>query len=398
MPYCREIIATGIGRRRFEFLSENPTNQIEMPDKLKIAIVGHTSRGNYGHGLDVCWREMPEVEIVGVADANEKGLADAKARLGAPRAFADYRRLLDETKPDIVSICTRHPDQHRDMFLEAATRGIHAYMEKPMCLTPAQADEMTAAAKHHGVKLAIAHLTRYSPLEDVIKELIADGAIGRVLEYRGRGKEDSRRGGGEDLWVLGSHILNLIHVFAGDPEWCFATMEQDGRRVAKEHVKPGNEGLGPLAGDTVHATYGLAGGSIATFDSVRGAGAGRPWRFALHIMGSKGIIEILTGYLPQVSILQDASWSPARSGKRWRPVSSAGIGKSEPFKGDPRLQGNITAARDLIQAIRDDRNPECDVHEGGMAIEMIHGVFDSHRVGAPVSFPLKTRENPLVLI
>lgn len=369
-----------------------------MPDKLKIAIVGHTGRGNYGHGLDVCWREMHEVDIVGVADANEKGLAEAKARLNAPTGFADYRRMLDETKPDIVSICARHPDQHRDMFLEAASRGIHAYMEKPMCLTPAQADEMAAAAKRHEIKLAIAHLTRYSPLVDVIKELIAADAIGEVLEYRGRGKEDSRRGGSEDLWVLGSHILNLIHVFAGDPEWCFATMKQDGRPVSKAHVKPGNEALGPLAGDTVHATYGLSGGRVATFDSVRGAGTGRPWRFALQIMGSKGIIEILTGFLPQVSILQDASWSPARSGKRWQPVTSAGIGKPEPFKGDPRLQGNITAARDLIQAIRDSRDPECDIHEGRTTIEMINAVFDSHRTGAPVSFPLQTRENALALL
>ena len=369
-----------------------------MPEKIKVAVVGHTGRGNYGHGLDVCWREMPEVEIVGVADADEKGLAAAKSRLRTPRGFLDYRNLLEETKPDIVSICSRHPDQHRDMFLAAAERGIHAYMEKPMCLTPAQADEMIAVAKRRRVKLAIAHLTRYSPLVDVIRALISDGAIGEVLEFRGRGKEDSRRGGGEDLWVLGSHILNLIHVFGGDPKWCFATMKQDGKPVSRAHVKPGNEALGSLAGDTVHATYGLAGGRVATFDSVRGAGAGRPWRFALQIMGSKGIIEILTGYLPQVSILQDASWCPARSGKRWQPVTSAGIGQPEPFAGDPRLQGNIAAARDLIQAIRDDRDPECDAHEGRTTIEMINAVFDSHRTGSPVSFPLVVRQNALDLL
>ena len=106
-----------------------------MPDKIKVGIIGHTGRGDYGHGLDICWREMEEAVIVGVADADQQGRAAAKARLRAPAAFADYRELMDRTKPDIVSICMRHVDQHRDIFVAAAERGIHAYMEKPMCRT-----------------------------------------------------------------------------------------------------------------------------------------------------------------------------------------------------------------------------------------------------------------------
>jgi len=367
--------------------------------KVKVAIIGHTGRGNYGHGLDVCWRAMEdEAEIVGVADADDAGRAAAKTRLGAPKALADYLQLLDETKPDIVSICSRHPDQHRDMFLAAAERGIHAYMEKPMCRTPAEADDMVAACEKHNVKLAIGHITRNSPKLDVVLGLIRDGAIGDVLELRGRGKEDARRGGGEDLWVLGSHIMNLIHAIGGEPKWCFAPMEQDGHPVTKADVAPGNEGLGPLAGDTVHAVYGLDEGRTATFDSVRGAGTGRPSRFGLQILGSGGIIEILTGYLPQVWILQDPAWSPGRSAKQWQPVSSAGIGQPEPIQGDTRLLGNITACRDLIQAIRDDRQPVCDVYQGRCTVEMVNAVFDSHRTGGPVKFPLKTRENALGLL
>ena len=115
-------------------------------------------------------------------------------------------------------------------------------------------------------------------------------------------------------------------------------------------------------------------------------------------MGAKGIIEILTGYMPAVSILQDSSWVPARSGKKWLPVSSAGINKPEPFKGDSRLEGNLVACRDLIQAIRDDRRPECDMYQGRLVVEMINSVFDSHRSGGPVNFPLKTRSNALGLL
>lgn len=369
-----------------------------MPEKIKVAIIGHTGRGDYGHGFDICWKELENVEIVAVSDPHEGGRAAAQKRLGTPQAFNDYVRMLDETKPTIASICTRHPDQHKDMFLACAERGIHAYMEKPMCATPAEADEMVAAAEKHGVKLALGYVTRYSPILDVVMEQINNGAIGRVLEFRTRGKEDANRGGGEDMMVLGSHLMNLIHTLGGEPDYCFAKVEQDGHPVTKDDVKPGREALGPLAGDTVHAVFGLEEGRIATFDSVRGTGTGRPWRFGMQIMGSKGIIEIQTGYLPHAGILQDPSWSPALSGKKWQPITSAGVGKPEPFQGDSRLEGNVVACKDLIQSIRDDRQPECDVRQGRMVIEMLNAVFDSHRVGGPVTFPLTTRENALGLL
>ena len=42
--------------------------------KLRVAIIGHTGRGNYGHGLDTMWKAIPTTEIVAVADADAKGL------------------------------------------------------------------------------------------------------------------------------------------------------------------------------------------------------------------------------------------------------------------------------------------------------------------------------------
>ena len=70
-----------------------------------------------------------------VADADPNGLAAAAKRLEAEKAFRDFREMLDKVKPDIVSICPRWLDQHRDMVVAAAERGIHAYMEKPLCRT-----------------------------------------------------------------------------------------------------------------------------------------------------------------------------------------------------------------------------------------------------------------------
>jgi predicted dehydrogenase len=258
-----------------------------------------------------------------------------------------------------VAIGPRWVDQHRDLALAAAERGCHVYLEKPLCRTLAEADEMVAACEKHNVKLALAHQTRYSPKLRVVRSMIEEGQLGTLLELRGRGKEDAR-GGGEDLWVLGSHVMNLIHYFGGEPTWCFARVEQNGHPVTKADVAAGNEGIGPLAGDNVAAMYGLAGGAIATFGSRRGAGGGKG-RFGLQIYGSQGIVEILTGSLTSVQYLADPAWSPGRSGARWTPVSSAGVGQPEPLADGGLDGGNVLAVKDLLRAIEENRQPECSV-------------------------------------
>ena len=365
-----------------------------MAKQYRIGVVGHTGRGNYGHGLDQVWLEMPNCKIVGVADADENGLAEAVKRLQAPQGFRDYRQLMDELKPDIVALGPRWIDQHCEMVVAAAQRGIHIYMEKPLCRTLAEADAMVAECEKNRVKLAIAHQTRYSPKLNVVRRMIEEGQIGRLLELRGRGKEDAR-GGGEDLWVLGSHVMNLIHYFGGEPSWCFARVLAKHQPITKADVVEGNEGIGPLAGDSVAAMYGLENSVTAYFGSNRGAAGGR---FGVQIFGSAGIVEVLTGHLPAVYYLPDPDWSPGRSGKNWIPVSSAGPGQSEPLKDGGLHGGNLLACADLIAAIEQDRQPECNIYEARMTIEMIAAVFESHRQGKPVSIPLENRQNPLSLL
>ena len=304
---------------------------------------------------------------------------------------------VEEVKPDLVSVAPRWIDQHRDMVVAAAERGVRGiYLEKPMCRTMAEADQMIAACQKHHVKVAVSHQTRYSPKLHVIGELIESGRIGHLLEFRARGKED-KRAGGEDLWVLGTHVLDLVHCLGGDPKWCFGSVFCEGRPIRRGDVAAGNEGIGPLAGDEVHALYRLDGGTTAYFDSVRG-GQGSPSRFGLRIFGSGGVIEMGTGYLPPVHLLPDSCWSPGRTGKEWIAVSSAGVGQPEPLADGGLHAGNVLAVNDLIGAVEEDRQPISSIYEARTATEMIVAVFESQRVGGPVELPLENRQNPLIML
>ena len=364
--------------------------------KLRVAVIGHTGRGNYGHGLDTVWLHIPATQIVAVADANTDGLAEGRKRLQTENGFADYRAMLETVTPDIVAVCPRHPDQHRDMIvasIEAGAKGI--YVEKPFCRTPAEADQIIAAADKNGAKVAIAHRNRYHPTLQAIDKLIEDGGIGKLLEIRGRGKGD-RRGGGEDLWVLGSHVLNLVNYFGGRATACSAVMMQDGRRVTKEHVQEGNEALGPLAGNEIHARYEMSRGVIAYFDSIANDQT-RSHGFGLQIIGSAGIISLKCDRHPLAHLVPGNPFEPTDKPRPWIPISSAGPGEPEP-RDD--LVESVThhggPARDLIDAIGSDRQPLCSAYEGAAVIEMICAVFESHRQDSKaVAFPLQERGNAL---
>jgi predicted dehydrogenase len=230
-----------------------------------------------------------------------------------------------------------------------------------------------------------------------VRMAIADGVIGELLEIRGRGKEDAR-GGGEDLWVLGSHVFGLMRSIAGGGATsCYATVTQGGAPVARAHVREGPEGIGLLAGDHVRATYAFPKGVAGYFASRKGM-AGKPTRFAVQVFGSKGVIELESGYLVKADLLRDSSWSPGRSGSKWEKITSAGIDEPEPRTDGTYEGGHVAAITDLIDAIEKDRPTKCTARDCTAVIEMIAAVFESHRVARPVELPLKTRVNPLSLL
>lgn len=386
------IAASSIAASGFTF----PARGADAAPRLRVAVIGHTGRGDYGHGLDTMWEKLPETELVAVADADGKGLAVAQVKLKVKTGFSDYRKMLAEVKPDMVAIGMRYVDQHRDVALAVAASGAKGiYMEKPFCRTPEEADEIVAACEQKNVKLAVAHRNRWHPVLTAIDKLVKEDAIGRLLELRARGKEDAR-GGSLDLWVLGSHLLNLICYFGGQPLGCSATVLQAGKPITRADVKDGAEGLGPLAGNEVHARFDMARGVPAYFDSVANAGD-RAAGFGLQLIGTKGVIDLRVDQDPVAHYLAGNPFRPVKEPRNWVPISSAGIGGPEPIADlGKNVMAHLVSGRDLLAAIRENRQPLCSARDARTVVEMIAAVFESHRLqGQRVVFPLAQRDNPL---
>ena len=165
-----------------------------MAKDYRVCVIGHTGRGNYGHGIDEVWLHVPNVEIVAVADADKRGLADTARKLGDVARISTIGRCSNGKNPIWSPSVLAGSINIVTWSWPPSTPARNVYMEKPFCRTLAEADEIVTACEQTHAKLAIAHTTRYSPMIPVIKEIIQSGRIGRVLEYRGRGKSD-RRGG-----------------------------------------------------------------------------------------------------------------------------------------------------------------------------------------------------------
>jgi predicted dehydrogenase len=282
------------------------------------------------------------------------------------------------------------------MVLACADSGAHVFLEKPICRDLEQADEMIAALEKRNLKCAVAHQTRYAPALKYVRQAIAEGMLGEIVELRGRGKED-RRAGGEDLMVLGTHVMDLMRIFGGDARSCYAEVRDKGKPVTKTEVRDGAEGIGPLAGDEIHAMYGFD-GKIMGYFSTQPAKYGAAKRFGLQIYGTKGMLTMTTGAAAEIWLVEDPSWQPGRSKAEWKRISSNGIDKEETFTDPGQHKGNRLIALDLIKAIETNTQPEGSIHDGRAALEMILATYESHRLKRKVALPLKNRKQPLTML
>ena len=303
--------------------------------------------------------------------------------------------MLKVEKPDFISICPRYVDQRVPMIEAACECGVRGiYVEKPFARSMAECDRIQKACESARVKVAVAHRNRYHPALPVVRRLIKEGVIGKVVALRGRGKED-HRGGGEDLWVLGTHIFDLVHAIAGAPESCSAELRIGGRLVEKSDIKPGNEGLGPLAGDEVHARWKMKNGWTSTFDSIRGHGI-KTANFGLQIIGNEGVIDLRCDREPFAHMREGCPWLPESKTEPWVPISSQGIGKPESIPISQTVQNHKSALINLIDSVEKNHSPLCGLEEGISTVRFVQSIFASHvENGRIVRFPLKFRKHSL---
>lgn len=151
---------------------------------------------------------------------------------GVDRSHSSYEALVADPEVDVVYVATPH-SEHLEHALLAIAAGKHVLVEKPMAATAAQAEQIAQAARQAGVFAMEAMWTRYLPQTDIVRQLLADGALGEVrvvtADFGGHPRYDpesrlwkpSLAGGA--LLDLGVYTVSWASFILGEPTAVLAT-------------------------------------------------------------------------------------------------------------------------------------------------------------------------------
>lgn len=133
----------------------------EEQKKIRMGVVGVGSLGQWHARI---YSEMPDVELVGVYDADKKRAKEIAERYGAA-VFKTMEELADATEALSIVVPT---DKHRAVAGMVIEKRRHVLVEKPIAVTTQEAEEMVELAQTHGVILQVGHVERFNPVLTVV--------------------------------------------------------------------------------------------------------------------------------------------------------------------------------------------------------------------------------------
>jgi len=134
--------------------------------------------GIAGRFVDAVLRHSGQ-RVVAVGSRSADRAAEFARAHGVERSYGGYGALVDDPDVDVVYIASPH-SAHAEQALLAIAAGKHVLIEKPFTADAASARAVQAAAKAAGVLAMEAMWTRYLPQYDVLRQLLADGAVGEI--------------------------------------------------------------------------------------------------------------------------------------------------------------------------------------------------------------------------
>ena len=156
--------------------------EVVAKDPIRVAVIGcgSHSRGALQPGL----ARLPHFDYVAACDLEESVAADCARRYGAGAVFTDYRRMLDDVRPEAV-VVVGPPQLHLEVGLEAAARGIHLFVEKPSAPDLAGAEALADAVRKAGKVGLVGLFWRHAEAFQRAARLAADAAFGTTLLFDG---------------------------------------------------------------------------------------------------------------------------------------------------------------------------------------------------------------------
>ena len=324
-----------------------------------------------------------KLEIAAVCDILPEKMEELLAKHGLEndesiKRYTDYKVMLDEIKPTLVSIATES-GPHAQIALYCIDKGINVIIEKPMAMNMADADEIIRRSKEKNVKVCACHQNRFNVAVQKTRKALESGRFGRLSH-----------GSIHVRW-------NRNHSYYDQAKWR-GTWAQDGGCLMNQCIH-GIDLLRWMFGNEVDEVYGATrqqfhdyleaedvgmavvkfkNGAVATIEGTTNVYP-KNLEETLYIFGEKGTVKIGGTSTNNIDVWDFADESDAdQENKGLKEATSNVYGN-----------GHTSLFADVIDAINKDRQPYVDAVAGRNALEMILAIYKSQKTGEPVKLPLK---------
>lgn len=306
------------------------------------------------------YRSVDGCTLRACADVVEDHVADFVEEFGLPpdRGYTDHERMLEEARPDVVSVCTppaTHPELVADCAEHDAVAAVHC--EKPMATTFGESRRMVEVCEERNVQLTINLQNRCTDAAATVRDLVDEGTIGDLERI-----EVARA----DLLQTGIHHVDLANFLVGDEpvEWVLGQVDypEEKRWYTDMHAEAQSLGMWEYES----GVHGLC---------STGEGAAAVGSHTNRLIGTEGRIELDLGYYDFRMRTYDCGG--------WVPIEFD----------DPTPQAD--AMRIVVDALESGDEPLVSDTVGLAATEIVFAVWESARRRGRVNLPLEVEDNPL---
>lgn len=323
------------------------------------------------------------LEIAAVCDilpeAMEKLLTKRKLENDTNiRRYTDYRETLDRERPVLVAIATES-GVHAKIALDCIERGVNVIIEKPMAMSMADADAIVEAAERNRVKVCVCHQNRFNPAVRAVKKALEEGRFGKMshgsVHVRwNRDKSYYDQAPWRGTWARDGgclmnqciHGVDLLRWTMGDGiEEIYAQTARrfhdyiEGEDVGVAVVRFKNGALGTVEGTTNVFPENL--------------------EETLCLFGETGTVKLGGDSVNNIDVWRFADERP----------EDAELAALRETIGNVYGNGHILVYADMIDAVKNDREPYIDAEAGRRAVETVLAMYKSAATGLPVRPPLK---------
>ncbi len=348
--------------------------------KTKVALLGAGFIADIH--IESYHRFVPEAEVVAVYSRDPKRAAGFASKHGIAIHSDDFEKTIHESGCDVVDVCLPNV-LHARATLAAAAAGKHVIIEKPLCMTLEEGEEMIRACQAANRKLMYAEELCFAPKYERIRKLVQEGAVGDVYQLRQCEKHsgphsawfyDVNQSGGGALMDMGCHGFGWFRwMLGGQPKVrsIYATMStllHKGRTQGE---------------DNSIAIAEFESGAIGVAENSWAKHGGMDDR--VEVYGTGGVVygDLFMG---------NSALTYSEKGYGYA-MEKAGSTQGWTFTifEEAFNQGYPQELRHFIECVREDKKPVVTGEDGLAVLEMLYAAYASAGTGRKVALPFRPK-------